>query len=69
MISDSFKETCKSVSQEPFLPGIDLDKFNGVPMHAAQGVLTHQNSEVFKKLNKERDDPDGEYFCSQTELC
>ena len=69
VIPDSFKETCKSVSQEPLLPGIDLDKFNGEPMHVAQGILTHQNSEVFKKLNKESDNPDGEYFYSQAELC
>ena len=69
LIPDNFKETCKSVNQEPLLPGIDLDKFNGEPMHVAQGLLTHQNSEVFKKLNEESDNPDGEYFYSQAELC
>ena len=63
------KEICKNVSQEPLLLGIDLDKFNGEPMHVAQGLLTHQNSEVFKKLNRESDNPDGEYFYSQAKLC
>ena len=62
MIPDSTKETCKSVSQKPLLPGISIDKFNGEPLHIYQGKLTHQNSETFMKLNKESDSPEGEYF-------
>ena len=68
-IPDEWKEICKSVSQEPLLPGIDLDKFNGESLHVYQGVLTHQNGEVYKKLNKESDNAEGEYFYSQAELC
>ena len=52
VIPDSFKKTCKRVSQKPLLPDIGLAKFNGEPMHVAQGLLTHQNSEIFEKLIK-----------------
>ena len=63
VIPDNVKERCKSLGRkEPLLPGIDLDKFNGEPIHVAQGQLTHQNSKVFKKLNKESDNAEGEYF-------
>ena len=69
MILNSTKETCKSISQEPLLPGISIDKFNGEPLHIYQGELTHQNSETFMKLNKESDNAEGEYFYEQAELC
>ena len=41
------KERCKSVSQELLLLGIDFDKFDGEPMHVAQGLLTHLNSKIY----------------------
>ena len=69
MIPNSTKETCKSISQEPLLPGISIDKFNGEPLHIYQGKLTHQNSETFMKLNKESNNAEGEYFYNQAELC
>ena len=33
MIPDSWKEICNNVSQEPLLPGIDTNKFNGESVH------------------------------------
>ena len=69
MIPNSTKETCKSISQEPLLPGISIDKFNGEPLHIYQGKLTHQNSKTFMKLNKESENAEGEYFYEQAELC
>ena len=68
MILDNMEATCKSISQEPSLPGINHDKFNREPMHVAEDLLAHQNSEVFKKMNKESNNSEGEYFYSQAEL-
>ena len=68
MIPNSTKETCKSISQEPLLPGINIDKFNQEAFHIYQGKLTHQNSQTFMKLNKESDTAEGEYFYEQAEL-
>ena len=69
IIPDKVKENCKSISQEPLLPGISIDKFNGEPLHIYQGELTHQNTETFVKLNKESNNAEGEYFYEQAELC
>ena len=49
------KERCTSVSQELLLLEIDNSKSNVVPIRVPQGLLTHLNNEVCKKLNKESD--------------
>jgi hypothetical protein len=63
------KEKCNSISKKPLLVVNDLDKHHGEPMHVAQGMLTHLNTENFKKLNVESESADGDFYYEQAELC
>jgi len=46
-----------------------LDKHHGEPMHVAQGMLTHLNTETYKKLNVESENIEGDFYYVQAEAC
>jgi hypothetical protein len=62
-------EKCNSISKEPLLYVNELDKHHGEPMHVAQGMLTHLNTEIYKKLNVESESIEGDLYYVQAEAC
>ena len=68
-ITKDTREKCNSISKKPLLRVDDLDKHHGEPMHVAQGMLTHLNTETYKKLNEESEGGEGDFYYDQAELC
>ena len=68
-ITKDTREKCNSISKMPLLRVDDLDKHHGEPMHVAQGMLTHLNTETYKKLNEESEGDEGDFYYEQAELC
>lgn len=68
-LTKDIREDCKSISKAPLLYVNNLAKHHGEPMHVAQGVTTHLNDEVYKKLNVDVDDSDGDFFLTQADEC
>ena len=68
-INKDTRQKCNSISKEPLLYVDQLDKHHGEPMHVAQGMLTHLNTETYKKLNEESESIEGDFYYEQAEAC
>jgi hypothetical protein len=69
VIAKDIREKCNSICKEPLLYVNNLDKHHGEPMHVAQGMLTHLNTETYRKLNEESEGIEGDFYYVQAEAC
>jgi hypothetical protein len=63
------REKCNSISKKPLLSVDDLDKHHGELMHVARWILTHLNTETYRKLNEESEGVERHFYYEQAELC